>query len=187
MLCKINCSDASISSTPSGPQFGVDLSALVERVGGLPSVVRRCVTHIEANGLDVEGIYRLSGSAARISELAAMVDGGGELWFAAGTPIHDVCGLLKLYLRQLPEPLLTAALWRPLLAVADELEERGVDPSGRARAALGPLLARLPEANRGTLGLLLFVLTLAIVHRDTTRMSAHNAAICIRCAGGVCC
>ena len=135
-----------VANVDVGPQFSIDLARVVARVGGLPTVVRRCVTHIEANGLDVEGIYRLSGSSARINELANMVDCGGELWFAAGTPIHDVCGLLKLYLRELPDAVLTKRLY-PYFLAAGTCEQSESSRNYFLRAAVTALPA--PERDAG--------------------------------------
>ena len=76
------------------------------------------VSYIEQHGLTQEGIYRLSGSAARITELQRRIDAGGEVRFDPQTAnIHDACGLLKLYLRQLPEGVLSAKLYRTFFSL----------------------------------------------------------------------
>lgn len=62
------------------PVFGVSLDDLLQRDGSaIPLVVYQCLQAVELFGLDVEGIYRLSGSAPHVSKLRAIFDNG--LWF----------------------------------------------------------------------------------------------------------
>ena len=50
--------------------FGVPLSELCQREGGsVPFIVRRIVKHIEDEGVDQEGIYRVNGNAKVIERL----------------------------------------------------------------------------------------------------------------------
>jgi hypothetical protein len=118
-------STSSTTSTTAGdaddsqlPVFGVPLEALVRRVGGLPAIVRHSVAFIEKYGLDQEGIYRLSGSAARIDEMKARIDRGQELRFEPTSNVHDATGVLKRFLRELPEGVLTERLYLYFLTAA---------------------------------------------------------------------
>src|ERR1700744_144567 len=57
---------------------------------------------------EVEGIFRLSGSARRIKELQEIFDsperyGKGLDW--TGYTVHDAANILRRYLNQLPEPI----------------------------------------------------------------------------------
>ena len=62
---------------PSRPVFGVSLDDLLRRDGSaIPLVVYQCLQAVDLFGLDVEGIYRLSGSAAHVSKLRAIFDNG---------------------------------------------------------------------------------------------------------------
>lgn len=62
---------------PLRPVFGVSLDDLFKRDGSaIPSVVSQCLQAVDLYGLDVEGIYRLSGSAAHITKLRIMFDNG---------------------------------------------------------------------------------------------------------------
>ena len=61
----------------SRPVFGVSLDDLLRRDGSaIPLVVYQCLQAVDLFGLDVEGIYRLSGSAAHVSKLRAVFDNG---------------------------------------------------------------------------------------------------------------
>lgn len=155
---------------PVEPQFGRPLEQVMARVGGLPAVVRRCVAHIEQHGLTTEGIYRMSGSAAKIAELKQMVDAGGDLWFSASSAIHDVTGLMKLYLRELPDGVVTSRLY-PYFMSAAQCKEGGETLIAFLRAAV----IALPKYN---LMLLEFLMRhLARVSTCTeTKMHVQNLA-----------
>lgn len=68
--------------------------------------------HLLAIGLQHEGLYRLAGQQSRVMHLKEMFDQGlpVDLEMEHGEALPDdiniVAGLLKLYLRELPEPLI---------------------------------------------------------------------------------
>ena len=62
---------------PLKPVFGVSLEDLFYRDGtAIPMVVYQCIQAVELFGLDVEGIYRLSGTATHVARMKAMFDNG---------------------------------------------------------------------------------------------------------------
>lgn len=62
---------------PVNPVFGVTLEDLFHRDGtAIPMIVYQCIQAIELFGLNVEGIYRLSGNASHISHLKSLFDNG---------------------------------------------------------------------------------------------------------------
>ena len=62
---------------PSRPVFGMSLDDLLRRDGSaIPLVVYQCLQAVDLYGLDVEGVYRLSGSAAHVAQLRAIFDNG---------------------------------------------------------------------------------------------------------------
>lgn len=64
---------------PLKPVFGVSLEELYVRDGtAVPLLVYQCFQAVELFGLEVEGIYRLSGSANHISHLKAVFDNGNN-------------------------------------------------------------------------------------------------------------
>lgn len=72
----------------------------------IPKIVYQCCTAIRKD-LGQEGLFRIPGSAVRMRKAQAAVDAGGDV---EGT-VHDQAGLLKAFLRELPEPLLTFRLY----------------------------------------------------------------------------
>ena len=51
------------------------------------------------------GIFRLPGQASRIQTLKELYDAGSQQEFLPNEDIHTIASLLKLYLRELPEPV----------------------------------------------------------------------------------
>lgn len=65
------------ASASARPVFGISLNRLYERDGlAVPMVVYQCIRAVELYGLNVEGIYRLSGSLASVNKLKSMFDTG---------------------------------------------------------------------------------------------------------------
>lgn len=69
---------------PINPVFGRTLEELFERDKfPVPEIVSRCIQAVDLFGLEVEGIYRLSGSAAHIQHMKAIFDNGSSLQYPA--------------------------------------------------------------------------------------------------------
>uniref|UniRef100_A0A3B4AVT2 Rho-GAP domain-containing protein n=1 Tax=Periophthalmus magnuspinnatus TaxID=409849 RepID=A0A3B4AVT2_9GOBI len=78
--------------------FGCHLDTLCHRENStVPRFVQKCVRFVERRGLDTDGIYRVSGNLAVIQKLRHK---DGDI-----TEVHVVTGALKLFFRELPEPL----------------------------------------------------------------------------------
>ena len=62
---------------PLKPVFGLSLEQLFERdASAVPMVVYQCIQAVDLFGLEVEGIYRLSGTASHVTKIKAMFDNG---------------------------------------------------------------------------------------------------------------
>uniref|UniRef100_A0A0N5CES3 Rho-GAP domain-containing protein n=1 Tax=Strongyloides papillosus TaxID=174720 RepID=A0A0N5CES3_STREA len=70
----------------------------------VPVIVRLCIDYVNENGLDSEGIYRISCPKTRLDELEKMANEYGWVHFDEA---NEAAGLLKRFLRQLPEHILT--------------------------------------------------------------------------------
>ena len=61
------------------PVFGVSLEELLKRDGcAIPLVVYQCIQAVDLYGLEVEGIYRLSGSSTHVNKLRSVFDNGNS-------------------------------------------------------------------------------------------------------------
>ncbi|KAK4521176.1 phosphatidylethanolamine N-methyltransferase [Mucor velutinosus] len=101
-------SAASASVTTAGHDvFGGPLK--LEHDGQIPQVVRLCIEQVDQRGLDVVGIYRLSGQTTSIQKYKALFNSkpDQDIHLDQEHDINVITGLLKLYFRELKNPLLT--------------------------------------------------------------------------------
>ncbi|XP_071943357.1 uncharacterized protein [Antedon mediterranea] len=158
------------------PVFGVDLVLAVDRSNPhdgiqLPLIVRDCIDYIEANGMYVEGIYRLSGVKSRIDALRTAYDTAGEDVDLTDQDPHIVAGLLKLFLRELPEPLLTQ---RIMLS----LEEASKIPDNKVKIQkFRGAINLLPVCNRTLLSWVIVHMAHVIGNEIETKMNLQNISI----------
>lgn len=59
------------------------------------------------SGLEEVGLFRISGDNAVMMEAKKRIDSGKSVDFSKMKYVHAVAGLIKMYFRELPEPLLT--------------------------------------------------------------------------------
>uniref|UniRef100_A0A1A9W613 Rho GTPase-activating protein 100F n=1 Tax=Glossina brevipalpis TaxID=37001 RepID=A0A1A9W613_9MUSC len=163
--------------------FGADLEIVVNReskgapgTAPVPIVLRRCVEEVERRGLDIIGLYRLCGSATKKRLLREAFERNSravELSPEHVPDINVITGVLKDYLRELPEPLFTRCLFQMTVdALAVCLPD---DPEGNAKLMLS-ILDCLPRANRATLVFLLDHLSLVVSNSERNKMSAQALA-----------
>ncbi|XP_032029159.1 rho GTPase-activating protein 9 isoform X2 [Hylobates moloch] len=172
--------------------FGCQLESLCQREGDtVPSFVRLCIAAVDKRGLDVDGIYRVSGNLAVVQKLRFLVDreravtsdgryvfpeqpgqeGRLDLDSTEWDDIHVVTGALKLFLRELPQPLVPPLLlprFRATLALSE---------SEQCLSQIQELIGSMPKPNHDTLRYLLEHLCRVIAHSDKNRMTPHNLGI----------
>ncbi|XP_034038626.1 unconventional myosin-IXb [Thalassophryne amazonica] len=168
--CSTRCSKQD-DSTPGSLHFGVHVFMLSNKTNPVPKVVELLLLHIELNGLYTEGIYRKSGSACRARELHQLLQTNLEEACLENYPIHTITGLVKRWLRELPDPLMTFGLYSDFLHAA-ELPER----SERVRA-IYQKTDELPPANYSTLERLIFHLVRVAKEEKHNKMSPSSLAI----------
>uniref|UniRef100_A0A672QPV4 Unconventional myosin-IXb-like n=1 Tax=Sinocyclocheilus grahami TaxID=75366 RepID=A0A672QPV4_SINGR len=158
-------------STAQTLHFGVPVCALVRTADSVPFVMEKMLVHVEMNGLYTEGIYRKSGSVCRAKELHHLLEKSPQAVSFDNYPIHTITGLVKQWLRELPDPLMTYSLYNDFLYAADLPEE-----SERLRAVYRRL-DELPPPNFSTLERLIFHLVKVAKEEAHNRMSVNALAI----------
>ncbi|KAM9233201.1 rho GTPase-activating protein 18 [Dugong dugon] len=159
--------------------FGVPLTVLLEqdqrKLPGtrIPLIFRKLISQIEEGGLETEGLLRIPGAAVRIKnlcqELEAKFYEGIFNWESVKQ--HDAASLLKLFIRELPQPLLSAEYLKAFQAVQD------LPTKKQQLQALNLLVILLPDANRDTLKALLEFLQRVIDNKEKNKMTIMNVAM----------
>ncbi|KAM3860335.1 rho GTPase-activating protein 28 [Diretmus argenteus] len=167
------------SRNRDGGVFGVPLTTLLEndrkKFPGVkvPVVFSKLLSILEQTGLQTEGILRVPGSAARLKYLRGKLDRCSSVFDWGAVRQADAAGLLKLFIRELPTPLLTdrhLSVYRSVLGISSLVHQV---------QALQLLTLLLPEANRDTLKALLVFLGKVVSHQDQNRMSLWNVSMVI--------
>ncbi|XP_047220231.1 rho GTPase-activating protein 19 isoform X2 [Girardinichthys multiradiatus] len=137
-----------------------------------------------SKNLHVEGLFRVPGNSVRQHALKELLNSGADVDLEAGDfHPNDVATLLKTFLGELPEPLLTHRHFHVHLKIADMtlFDEQGnktsVPNKERQIEALQLLFLLLPQANRSLLKLLLDLLYHTAKQQDKNKMSAYNLAL----------
>uniref|UniRef100_A0A8C2WVG5 ABR activator of RhoGEF and GTPase n=1 Tax=Cyclopterus lumpus TaxID=8103 RepID=A0A8C2WVG5_CYCLU len=173
---KFTSRDLSLKRTPSKKQsgvFGVKINVVTKRERSkVPYIVRQCIEEVEKRGIDEVGIYRISGVATDIQALKAAFDTNTKdiLVMLSDMDINAIAGTLKLYFRELPEPLLTDRLY-PAFMEGIALS----DPAAKENCMMH-LLRSLPDPNLMTFLPLLEHLKRVAEKEPINKMSLHNLA-----------
>ncbi|XP_045410078.1 rho GTPase-activating protein 12 isoform X1 [Lemur catta] len=153
--------------------FGSNLASLCQRENStVPKFVKLCIEHVEEHGLDVDGIYRVSGNLAVIQKLRFAVNHDEKLDLndSKWEDIHVITGALKMFFRELPEPLFTFNHFNDFVnAIKQEPRQR--------IAAVKDLIRQLPKPNQDTMQILFRHLKRVIENGEKNRMTYQSIAI----------
>ncbi|KAF9158629.1 hypothetical protein BGX20_003307, partial [Mortierella sp. AD010] len=170
--------------------FGVQLEVLVERNGvdsalgsgpgriRIPSFVDDSITAMRNMDMSVEGVFRKNGNIRRLKELGEAIDRDpSSVNLSDDNPVQ-VAALLKKFLRDLPDPLLTFKLHR-LFVVSQKMEDEAV-----RKTILHLTCCLLPKPNRDSMEaiclFLRWVASFSHVDEETgSKMDLHNLATVI--------
>ncbi|XP_038824052.1 rho GTPase-activating protein 18-like [Salvelinus namaycush] len=159
--------------------FGVPLATLLEqdqrRQSGtkVPIILQRLIFHIEEEGLDTEWLLRIPGSATRVKAVHVELEGKfyEGLFSWESLKQHDAASLLKLFIRELPHPLLTVEYLSTFMAVLK------LPTKKQQLQALNLVVLLLPESSRDVLKSLMEFLQRVIDHKEQNKMTLNNIAV----------
>ncbi|KAF9951326.1 rho GTPase-activating protein [Mortierella alpina] len=153
--------------------FGVELRHLMSD-GNVPLIVEKCIAEIEKRGLEEVGIYRVPGAMSSINKLRLCFNSGShevDLDNDEWKDINVVAGALKQFLRELPEAVMTNALYDALIAASalEDYDERLM--------TMKDLIRTLPPHNYLLLKRVIEHLERVTDYEEINHMYATNLAI----------
>ncbi|XP_042184981.1 rho GTPase-activating protein 12 isoform X5 [Oncorhynchus tshawytscha] len=154
--------------------FGCSLSDLCHRENtAVPSFVTMCIDHVENNALNVDGLYRVSGNLAVIQKLRFAVNHDEKVNLEEGKweDIHVITGALKMFFRELPEPLFTYGLFH------DFVNSIKIPDNKQRVQSIKERVKQLPKPNQDTMQVLFKHLRRVIDHSEENRMTTQSVAI----------
>lgn len=160
---------------PKTTQFGVTLKFINQNspcLNYIPPIVRKCVDSLSITGvIDTEGIFRRSGNYSQIVALKQKINNGTDDVDFKDTDTHVVAGLLKTFLRDLSEPLLTFELYDEIINFLEWSKEE------RSRNVTQMLREKLPIENYELFKYLIEFLVKVMECKDLNKMTSSNLAI----------
>ncbi|VFV33641.1 rho gtpase-activating protein 15 [Lynx pardinus] len=154
--------------------FGSHLHTVCERENStVPRFVKQCIEAVEKRGLDVDGIYRVSGNLATIQKLRFIVNQEEKLNLddSQWEDIHVVTGALKMFFRELPEPLFPYSFFERFVEAIKKQ-----DYNTRIET-IKSLVQKLPPPNRDTMKILFGHLTKIVAKASKNLMSTQSLGI----------
>ncbi|XP_053739743.1 rho GTPase-activating protein 29-like isoform X3 [Synchiropus splendidus] len=174
--------------------FGISFTqAAKNSPDGIPFIIKKCTSEIESRALNIKGIYRVNGAKSRVEKLCQAFENGKELVELSELSPHDISNVLKLYLRQLPEPLILYRFYNDFIGLAKEYQRVMVDeadplkctqktevpsaPLQQVVLRIRDLLRQLPAANYKTMHHLIAHLNRVADQSEENKMTASNLGI----------
>ncbi|XP_037016234.2 rho GTPase-activating protein 8 isoform X1 [Artibeus jamaicensis] len=152
-------------------QFGVSLQYLKDKNQGelIPPVLRFTVTYLREKGLRTEGLFRRSASIQTVLEIQRLYNQGKPVNFDDYGDVHIPAVILKTFLRELPQPLLTFKAYEQILGITS------VESSLRVTRCR-QILQSLPEQNYEVLKYLMGFLQEVSRESIFNKMNSSNLA-----------
>ena len=158
---------------PAALVFGQPLDVVIARQGSVvPTIVQAAVDWIAEHALQETGIFRISAAAPELAVLKNFCNTTDNPDFSTINDPHLVAAVLKTYFRELPEPILTYALYSKLV------DTNNISDANERVNAVATLLDSLQDPNYQSLRLLFWLLNCIIIYSDKNMMTAGNLATC---------
>ncbi|XP_061778866.1 rho GTPase-activating protein 10 isoform X2 [Nerophis lumbriciformis] len=136
--------------------------------------VKNSISAIETRGINDQGLYRVVGVSSKVQKLLSLMiekSNDVDLSNSEDWDVKTITSALKLYLRSLPEPLMTYGLYKEFISPA-----KGGSPESRIQA-VHCLVHKLPEKNRQVLGLFMKHLANVAAHSKHNLMTVANLGV----------
>jgi hypothetical protein len=149
--------------------FKCTLVELSQREGRkIPRIVAKSCQFLEDTATDVQGLLRVSAVKDDVEALKNEIDRYGDADYSRAESPHVIGGVLKLFLRQLPDPLLTTAKYSAFIKAGklQDNEER--------ISEFKKLLSELPECHYLTFQRMIKLCVKLDEKREVNKMTAYN-------------
>lgn len=139
----------------------------------VPSVIVRLCQYIESRGMAQEGLFRVSGNARLVDKLRWSFDQSGDAPLEEEGDVASAAAVLKLFFRELPEPLVPTAMHGAFLDAIQATVHNKEECTRRLKC----LVERLPAGNFAVLKYLCHFLHRVAQSQDHTRMTPSALGI----------
>jgi hypothetical protein len=135
--------------------------------GLIPKGIKKIIDYLEKTSLEIKGIFRISATVKDVEILQYRLDNGDVITLDENdeSMIHAASNVLKLYFRDLPNPLLTFELYDQFLKL-DSKE----DPKTLLKT-IKNLILKLPEEHKNLFEELFTYLKKVIARKEVNLMA----------------
>jgi len=172
-----NLTDEEFNGYPF-PVFGVSLEKLSTPEQPLHYIIRSTIRYLLENALTTQGLLRIPGSVDEIQHYRRLFDEGKEIEFKTSA-VHDVAGLLKEFLRKLPEPLIPSLYNSRVRTYVEEHRKQNNVDDKELLEVLREVIEQLPQENLSVFSLLIRFLSYVVFYSDINKMNIDNVIKCI--------
>eukprot|EP00004_Rigifila_ramosa_P028184 TRINITY_DN9488_c0_g1_i1.p1 TRINITY_DN9488_c0_g1~~TRINITY_DN9488_c0_g1_i1.p1 ORF type:complete len:763 (+),score=170.86 TRINITY_DN9488_c0_g1_i1:77-2365(+) len=160
--------------------FSVSLSKTLITEGksenDVPDIVSKSVVYLQEKGLECEGLFRQSADGNEIEDLRALFDSGDKDIDLHGHDPYAVACVLKLWLRELPDPCIPYSMFSKFVECADNSRDLST-PQLVLASPLAAAVQALPQAHRSLLGYIALFCHNVAGRADANRMTLNNLAV----------
>ncbi|VUZ51908.1 unnamed protein product [Hymenolepis diminuta] len=157
------------------PVFGSNLIDLCQREGTkVPAFVTRVIRAVESRGLETSGLYRKSGNGAAIQRLRNQVNHSEYYLNSDDWDIYELSDSLKLFLRELKEPLLVYALYDEFEKFKDSMSSFSTEQNIEV---MRDILAKMPDCHYATTKTIVEHLSKVAGMSSVNQMNSKNLAL----------
>jgi len=155
-------------------KFHVPLQFILNHEHGekVPIVVRQTIDYVKSYGLNEPGIFRRTVSVGLIKLIQERYNEGQPVVFQHYGDVHLAACVLKTFLRDLNEPLLTYRLYSEVLGLSGTLKQHY-----QVDVVRDLIMEKLPRENYDVLKYLIEFLNLLSIYADTNLMTTTNLSI----------
>ncbi|XP_053447734.1 rho GTPase-activating protein 29 isoform X1 [Nycticebus coucang] len=176
--------------------FGAEFTQVAKKEqDGIPFILKICASEVENRALCLQGIYRVCGNKIKTEKLCQALENGMHLVDISEFSAHDICDVLKLYLRQLPEPFILFRLYKEFIDLAKEIQHVNEEQEtkkdtpedkkwpnmcieiNRILLKSKDLLRQLPPSNFNSLHYLIVHLKRVVDHAEENKMNSKNLGV----------
>ncbi|XP_076445348.1 rho GTPase-activating protein 44-like isoform X6 [Babylonia areolata] len=162
---------STIEASEMKPVFGMSLEEHLQMTGrDISLVLEACILTLLETGIEEEGLFRIAGGALKLKKLRACFDAHAVDMEEFATDPHTVAGVMKQYLRELPEPMLTFALHSDFMQALQL-------PQDQRFKALYAAVNKLPPTNYKNVRYLIKFLALLAEKSSINKMTPSNISI----------
>lgn len=164
----------SIQKSANSPVFGTDLDKHLESTGKpIAAPLKKCCSSLLKSGIEQPGIFRLAGGLPQLRKLKAMFDSNRmeeEDW---EQDVFTLAQAIKLYLRELPEPLLTYTMFEEWISCV------GNPKVAQRLPRCKELIEKLPNSFQTNLQYLCWFLKQVAAMEPQNKMGSSNLGLVV--------